>query len=349
MRRFDRLMLGVIVGLGTLLLGVILWATSATRDSVSGRPGFLYLASTPAGETQIYQWNWETQTAQQVAQLPSLVITHAGVAQLESVVYPVEREDGGHDLWLVDVRRHRAQRWLACAPDDCLAVAPSPAGDGVVYTRVTNGEPALWWMAYGSSESYPLFEAGSPPGHHAAWSPDGSHLAYTEPGGPVHIVTLETEAESLRIPVAMEFPPAWSPNGKMLLVTDMRLETGFASHILRVDVASGEILDLSDRFGVEDDAPVWSPDGQWVAFLRRVAGTSMGKQVWVMRGDGSDARSLTEDITSHYGRPVWLDDGDTLLVTRYAEGSSEIWAVSASGGEATLVVPNGYAPHRLDE
>jgi Tol biopolymer transport system component len=37
--------------------------------------------------------------------------------------------------------------------------------------------------------------------------------------------------------------------------------------------------------------PVWSPDGQWIAYLSQAGGGDW--QVWVMRADGSEPRQLT--------------------------------------------------------
>ncbi len=131
----------------------------------------------------------------------------------------------------------------------------------------------------------------------------------------------------------------------VILVTDLRLETGAASHILRLDVTVGVFQNLSDAFGVEDDAPAWSPDGTWIAFRRRSAGTAMGKQLWLMRADGSDPRALTTDTGVHYGPPVWAGDGETLLSARYFAGSSDIWEISTVSTATSRVAPDGYLPH----
>jgi len=133
----------------------------------------------------------------------------------------------------------------------------------------------------------------------------------------------------------------------MLLITDGRLERGFASHILRLNVNSGEFIDLSTGFGVEDDAPAWSLDGEWIAFRRKTAGTAMGKQLWVMRADGNKARALTNDTASHYGPPIWSTDGKALFATRYREGTSGIWTISRASGSAELFIPDGYSPNWL--
>jgi Tol biopolymer transport system component len=349
MSRFDRLTLAVVAGLSVLLLSLVLWAFQTAPKPFETQSMWLYLVATASGETQVWQWNQATQETRQIAQLPGLVLEYAPIPHSARVIYPVERTDGGHDLWWVDVRHQRARQWLDCAPDDCRAVAPAPDGQSIVYTRVITGTPTLWWADLDVSETKPLFEEASVYGHYAAWSPDGARLAYVDSTGEVCIADLEGATDTLRIPALTEAPPVWSPDGTMLLVTDMRFEAGFTNHILCVDVTSGKFIDLSATFGVEDDAPVWLPDGQWIAFRRRAAGTAMGKQVWIMRVDGSSSHALTADTASHYGPPVWVEDGKTLLVTRHTADIEEIWAISIRGAKATLIMPEGYLPHRLGE
>lgn len=344
MTRFDRLMIKVIAGLTALLLGLALWGTWDGHDSTL-LPGFLYLVAAANDETQVWHLDWDTLDTQFIAQLPGVVAESTVLPGTGRVVYPVARADGGHDLWLLDVARRHARLWVDCTPDDCLAVTPAKDGCGAVYTRVVEGRPALWQLPCDTTAPHPLFETPGTQGHYAAWSPDGTRLAYADARREICIVDLAATADTLCIPALTEAPPVWSPDGTMLLITDMRFEAGFANHILRADVISGELMDLSATFGVEDDAPAWSPDGQWIAFRRKAAGTAMGQQLWLMRADGSDARALTTNTAAHYGPPVWSADGETLLASRHLSGKSEIWTIDVDSRTISRIAGNGYLPH----
>lgn len=91
----------------------------------------------------------------------------------------------------------------------------------------------------------------------------------------------------------------------------------FQSEIKLVHPRLGQIADLSDCEDPDcvDLRPVWSPDGEWLAFSRGdLADLS---EVYVIRSDGTGLRK----VTNGYG-PAWSPDGDRLVVGRDVRGDS---------------------------
>jgi Tol biopolymer transport system component len=77
--------------------------------------------------------------------------------------------------------------------------------------------------------------------------------------------------------------------------------------------------------------PVWSPDGNCIAFSNAV-GLS-GGQVWVMRADGSSAIRVlsTPKDTYPFG---WSPDGRFLFINDYSKGAhSQFTALRLSDGK----------------
>ena len=74
-------------------------------------------------------------------------------------------------------------------------------------------------------------------------------------------------------------------------------------------------------------APVWSPDGQLIAFVKQ-QGQSFS--IGVMKPDGSGERILT---TSYFAdEPTWAPNGRVIMFERkMGDGASRLWTVDVTG------------------
>ena len=143
----------------------------------------------------------------------------------------------------------------------------------------------------------------------------------------------------------------WHPMSKTLLIADLLGTTQeWIPHLLRFDLESGKLEDLSANAGAKDMAVAWSPDGQWIAVVRRAPGSSPleGDQLWLMRPDSSEARPLTTDSGFLHYSPTWSPDGAHLLYHRLAlqvaMAYPEIWLLEIASGTQHLVVTQGARP-----
>jgi Tol biopolymer transport system component len=139
--------------------------------------------------------------------------------------------------------------------------------------------------------------------------------------------------------------PDVSPDGRYVIFTSISTSVD-ESMILRLDVATGEVLNLSamtaGALTVRDTAARFSPDGTQIAFASTVGFT---RQILVMRADGTDVRQLTNDENDNFD-PAWSPDGASLAFSsRRADtdplagptaGWSIVRMVVASGRELTL-------------
>lgn len=138
-------------------------------------------------------------------------------------------------------------------------------------------------------------------------------------------------------------PLALSPDGLALAFVISRGDTD-ANRICRalvlLDTRSGKarVLDAGGELPIagyvyrgmwvktgypEVVTPVWSPDGKWIAWRKRMAGVT---QVWRVRPDGSDSQQVTDgdvDIES----VAWTADSATLVLT---------WRPSTAAGERAV-------------
>jgi TolB protein len=248
------------------------------------------------------------------------------------------------------------QRLLDCPDGSCGNIAWFPDGRRLIYERRNNlvpgtapGPPHLWWLDLASAETWSVFQDSQQIGYGAGFSPDGQWLSYVSPTEQgVQLFHMES-GEGFLVPTQMGGPVVWDPEGIALLLTDIRQRgEGFAVHLLRADLAGSELVDLSGEAEVEDSAPAWSPDGEWVAFGRKLAGVSMGRQIWLMRPDGSQARYLTAEPEIHYGEPEWSPDGRYLLFQafflREVGAKPSVWLFDLETDRLLEVVKPGSRP-----
>jgi Tol biopolymer transport system component len=271
--------------------------------------------------------------------------------------------DGGSDLWLVNAREGNPRELLNCADSACGGAVWSPDGQRLVYERinppsldVTTGLPSLWWFELNTDETGPVFQDSRWPGFNPRWSPDGQWLSYVYPGsGKMELYNL---ADGRRNSIATQTgaPAVWSPSGEALLVANV-WDAGQRSliHLFRFDLAAETLTDLSEisKVGegpVMDSTAAWSPDGAWLAVVRRrltEAGATSGGRLWLMRPDGSAGRPLTEEADVIYSTPVWSPDGQYLLFHNYSLSEAlitRIYILDVATGELQQLVESGNRP-----
>lgn len=131
----------------------------------------------------------------------------------------------------------------------------------------------------------------------AAYSPDGSRVAYVDRvdhvGSLVVAATDGSDAREVIEPWVQR--PVWSPTGDRIAFIYSERE-GLASTELRVlDVATGEVTSLVAGTGGSDllwGVIEFSPQGDRILFSRTDDGGSGTSSLWSINADGSDPRRL---------------------------------------------------------
>lgn len=111
--------------------------------------------------------------------------------------------------------------------------------------------------------------------------------------------------------------PNWSPNGRQL-AGRIRLESddGYRAALVILDLET-ETAEIHRQFdppqtGASYPLPVWSPDGQWIAW--EIVTGGVDEDLWLFAADGSE-ELLVADTEAEEGFsffPIWLNNGRSL-------------------------------------
>ncbi len=134
--------------------------------------------------------------------------------------------------------------------------------------------------------------------------------------------------------------PRWSPDGKQIAFNSDRKDSYAQIFVMNAD-GSGltqitQLPDEADKGAFGAYAPIWSPDGQRIAFER---GTRIGRQdstytdIFVMRSDGTKLFNLTH-LTGDNSWPSWSPDGKYIAYISWRSESANIY-ITGSGGTAS--------------
>lgn len=237
-------------------------------------------------------------------------------------------EDGGSDFWLMNVDGSEQRLFLNCENATCRQAIWVPNSNLVIYERRTipspdapPGLPRLWWLDMRTAETVPLFEDSQLLGHGASVSTDGRLLSFISPTQQgIQVYDLQ-DGSGFFVPNRMGSPAQWNPLDNTLLVNELQEEgeAGWEVHLLSIDIETETVESISDGvpMAVDDSTPTFSPSGMLVALGRKEPRTPMGRQLWLMNVDGSEAVALTGEPDTHYGPFAWSPNGRYILMQQY--------------------------------
>jgi dipeptidyl aminopeptidase/acylaminoacyl peptidase len=162
------------------------------------------------------------------------------------------------------------------------------------------------------------------------WSPDGTRVSYTERSreffsGKLKVQPVDQEkgiaaGPALDLYIAANDPggawaintATWSPDSSTLAVV---LQESHWDKIWLIPSKGGKPKELTFGSG-EDEQPIYSPDGKWIAFESN-RDLPEQRHIWLVPAAGGDAHRLTR-LDGIEAEPRWSNDSKTISFTQRA-------------------------------
>jgi len=171
--------------------------------------------------------------------------------------------------------------------------------------------------------------------YYPAWSPDGSTIAFNSGRDNTLQIYLMNADGSNVRWIANGKQPAWSPDGSKIVFQY------FADLSARLGIinADGTGLTIITSYMYAASAPSWSPDGERIIYISH-ANT---RQIETVRTDGTDNRVLVVGVGFEtLDNPFWSPDGQRIYFNG-SEGSHNVLNIIDADGDnrRTIIPPDG--------
>jgi Tol biopolymer transport system component len=241
-------------------------------------------------------------------------------------------------------------RWLIIALAVTIPLfgcqsSPTPnwASERIGFTRAPQpgGADNLWIMNGEGSAQSPL-HLGADGNSSLTWSPDGNYMAFESVrDGNLELYTARIidngdgtysaqDIQQRTTSPADDSFPAWSPDCAGLAFSSNRANQNYYN-IYQLDVSNNNVIPITSG-NYEDLSPSWSPDGNKIAFMRKVGEASREIYVHVM-SSGQDIRLTNNSVNDT--DPSWSPAGRIIFARHSEDGSRaalfEMDAVDADG------------------
>lgn len=257
-----------------------------------------------------------------------------------------------------------------CFRASCRYPRISPEGDYLAYERTAflGGEgatfPQVWLL--------PIHESGfgeprlaGHPDHQTVqpdWSPAGM-LTFYDNSLQAYVMLDPDRGERHEFSNDTGQPGDWDPTGRYFVAPQIRFDAELAenlatdlapiavSHLIRFDIETETIQDLTTEEYLEDAVPAYSPTGGRLALARKYIDAvrwTPGRQLWIMDADGENARQITDDPHYNHFEFAWSPDGRQLAFVRFNQSEltepPELWLADPVSRRTTLLQIGAYAP-----
>lgn len=236
---------------------------------------------------------------------------------------------GSQELWYMDFDGHSPKQLTQNGSINALP-AWSPNGQYIAYTSWKDRNPDLYVLDRTTGVSRKISQyRGLNTG--AAWSPDGSKIAFSASRSRANmdIYVVNANGSGLRqLTFAKSWErnlsPSWSPDGTQITFVSNR----YASPQIFVMNADGSGQRQLTTRGRYNQAPKWSPRGDWILFTGRDETNKF--DIFKVSPKDSSVVRLTQGAGNNT-EASWSPNGRNIVFTSTRSGVAKLFLMSADG------------------
>ena len=218
----------------------------------------------------------------------------------------------------------------------------SPDGSKVLFTSHRDGNDEIYVMNADGSRSVNLSN-NSATDSAPAWSPDGSKILFeSNRDGKFEIYVMNADGSNqIMLTKSEQWSryPKWSPKGlkivflsgdEMPLIDN--IDAGYDVEISVMNADGSQLLKLTNN-DTWDLEPVWSPDGNKIAFI---GSNNENTNIFVVDARSGDIFQLTDFLSSKLYLD-WSPDGSKIIFDSNDEDGRSIYLMNADGSDQEIL------------
>jgi Tol biopolymer transport system component/tRNA A-37 threonylcarbamoyl transferase component Bud32 len=338
-------------------------APTSTSTPTSTATSTATPTSTPADVVTSTPTDTPTSTPKTPEPAPTTVeppTTEPQSARFGRLAFSSDR-DGNREIYVVDLEGGSPQRLTNNSVSDWL---PDWSPDGTQIAFTSNRREGNYdsWAMDGTGNGAHSLVTTNAWDDYPRWAPDGRRLALSTTArtdgvdnSEIHVMAPNGRLSRITQTKAEDQWPDWSPDGRVIYTEGFKGTSGWDIYVSNADGSHRQLWLGGPACDIQ---PTWSPDGQWVAFVRisrdvngngKIDEEDAG-DVWIARSTGSDLQQLTSGVWA--ATPAWSPDSQWIAFTliqdsngnqmKDSKDAADIWAVSASGGSPVSLITSSH-------
>jgi len=252
-------------------------------------------------------------------------VSGAAISPDGKYLLQVHSENGLQSLWLRHIATGSNAQVVAPAPTRYQALTFSPDGSYLYFLRRDEEEHIIGILYAAPVLGGTPHVVAKDVDTHITFSPDGQRFAFLRekhdsPYWDLIVMKSDGSGEQQLLKdqtlLSDSLTPAWSPDGKTILVPIVQPTKDALGGLLAVDATTGKMTNFAVTPRRIFYEPVWMPDGQGLIIPSMdLSSGSTQSQLGYLTYPGGEYRILTHD-TNNYRDPSIAADGKTLVASQ---------------------------------